>query len=88
MRKSLQIAPEDNVKILLEDAFKGDEIETEAGVLILLEDIEFAHKVLIQDLPENAAVLKYGEEIGRVMADTPKGSWIHNHNMTCLRGTR
>lgn len=88
LRKSLQIDPKDNVKVLLEDASKGDEIETNDGTLILLEDIEFAHKVLIRDLAENAAVLKYGEEIGRVTADTPKGTWIHNHNMSCLRGTR
>ena len=88
LRKSLLINPKDNVKVLLEDAFKGDEVETDAGTLTLLEDVEFAHKVLIRDLKANDPVLKYGEEIGRIVADMPKGAWVHNHNMSCLRGTR
>ena len=88
LRKSLLINPKDNVKVLLEDAFKGDEVETDAGTLTLLEDVEFAHKVPIRDLKANDPVLKYGEEIGRIVADTPKGAWVHNHNMSCLRGTR
>lgn len=88
LRKSLLINPKDNVRVLLEDAFRGDEVETDAGMLTLLEDVEFAHKVLIRDLKANDPVLKYGEEIGRAMTDTPKGTWIHNHNMSCLRGTR
>ena len=88
LRKSLLINPKDNVRVLLEDAFKGDEVETDAGTLTLFEDVEFAHKVLIRDLKANDPVLKYGEEIGRIVADTPKGAWVHNHNMSCLRGTR
>lgn len=87
-RKSLIVNERDNVAMLLEDAQKGDCIETPLGLIELLEDVEFAHKVLLTDLKKDAPVVKYGEEIGRVKADTPKGTWIHNHNMGCERGTK
>ena len=87
-RRSLQITDKDNVKMVLEDSFKGDVIDTPDGELTLLEDVEFAHKVLIRDLKAGEPVIKYGEEIGRMMHDTPKGTWVHQHNMSCERGTR
>jgi hypothetical protein len=87
-RKNIMITPEDSVAMLLEDGRKGDYIETVNGKVELLEDVEFAHKVLVRDLKKGDPVIKYGEEIGRMMKDAPKGTWIHNHNMSCLRGTR
>ena len=87
-RRSLQITDKDNVKMVLEDSFKGDVIDTPDGELTLLENVEFAHTVLIRDLKAGEPVIKYGEEIGRVKADTPRGKWIHTHNMSCERGTR
>ena len=88
LRRSLQISPADNVKTVLEDSFRGDTIDTPDGPLTLLDDVEFAHKVLIKDLHAGDPVIKYGEEIGRVKADTPRGTWIHKHNMSCERGRR
>ena len=52
------------------------------------ENVEFAHKVLIRDLKAGDPVIKYGEEIGYMLVDAPKGTWIHNHNMGCDRGKR
>ena len=40
------------------------------------------------DLKKGDPVIKYGEEIGRMLIDAPKGTWIHNHNMGCERGTK
>ncbi len=88
LRRSLQISPADNVKTVLEDSFRGDTIDTPDGPLTLLDNVEFAHKVLIKDLHAGDPVIKYGEEIGRVKADTPRGTWIHTHNMSCERGRR
>ena len=87
-RKSLQINPADSVRMVLEDSFKDDQIETAEGPVTLLEDVEFAHKVAVRDLKAGDPVIKYGEEIGRMMTDAPKGTWIHNHNMSCERGTK
>ena len=88
LRKSMMVDPQDSVAMLLEDGYKGDFIDSARGRVELLEDIEFAHKILLIDLKKGDPIIKYGEEIGRIMADTAKGTWIHNHNMSCLRGTR
>jgi len=88
-RRSLMINTKDSVVCLLEDALKGDTIKTPFGEEItLLEDIEFAHKVCIKDLKAGESVIKYGEEIGYMLKDVPKGCWIHNHNMGCDRGKK
>ena len=86
LRKSLIIDPKDTVAVLLENAQKGDTIETPGGTITLLEDIEFAHKTAIVDHAPKEPVLKYGHEIGYTENAVPKGSWIHNHNMKCDRG--
>ena len=58
------------------------------SVVCVLEDVEFAHKVCIRDLKAGDPVIKYGEEIGYMRVDAPKGTWIHNHNMGCDRGKK
>ena len=86
LRKSLIIDPKDTVAVLLENAQKGDMVESPDGTIILLEDIEFAHKIAIVDHAPKQPVFKYGHEIGYTESSVPKGSWIHNHNMRCDRG--
>ena len=87
LRRSLRIQPEDSVMCVLEDAHKGDTVETPEGEkIVLLEAIEFGHKVAIKDLKKGDPVIKYGEEIGYMLSDAPKGTWIHMHNMGCDRG--
>ena len=63
-RRSLIIDPKDTVAVVLEKACKGDTIQTPAGEIALLEDIEFAHKVAIVYLAPAQAVYKHGHEIG------------------------
>jgi hypothetical protein len=86
LRRSLIIDPKDTVAVLLENAQKGDTVETPEGTIILLDDIEFAHKTAIVDHSPRQPVYKYGHEIGYTENAVPKGSWIHNHNMRCDRG--
>ena len=86
LRRSLIIDTKDTVAVLLENANRGDSIETPDGIISLLEDIEFAHKTAIVDHSSKQPVLKYGHEIGYTENAVPKGSWIHSHNMRCDRG--
>jgi len=86
--RSLIIEPNDTVAIVLENARKGDTIQTPRGEITLLDDIEFAHKVAMVDYAAGAPVYKYGHEIGYMENATPKGTWIHSHNMKCDRGTK
>ena len=84
--KFLVLNPNDTVAVLLENGAKGDRFFVAGEEIILLEDVEFAHKVLIADALRNTPVIKYGVNIGYMKADTPKGTWIHGHNMGCDRG--
>ncbi len=84
--RSLVLNPEDSVAVLLEKGSQGDKINVADEEIELLEDIDFAHKVLIKDTVKNDPVMKYGVQIGYMLADTAKGSWIHGHNMGCDRG--
>lgn len=86
--RALVLNPEDTVAVLLEKGSRGDKIIVAEEEIVLLEDVEFAHKVLIVDCVQNAPVIKYGVKIGKMLTDTPKGSWIHGHNMGCERGKR
>ena len=85
-RRSLIIDPKDTVAVLLENAQKGDTVESPGGIVTLLDDIEFAHKAAIVDHIPKQPVYKYGHEIGYTENAVHKGSWIHNHNMRCDRG--
>lgn len=85
-RKCLQIHPNDTVVVVLENSQKGDSVKTANGEIVLLDDIDFAHKAAIIDHGANAPVVKYGHEIGYTVSAVPKGSWIHSHNMKCDRG--
>ena len=88
-RRSLMIHPLDGVVCVLEDAQKGDTVQLASGQeIVLLEDIEFAHKVCIRDMKAGEPVIKYGEEIGYMLVDVKQGSWIHSHNMGCDRGKK
>ena len=84
--RSLVLNPEDSVAVLLEKGTRGDKITVAGKEIELREDIDFAHKVLIKDSVKNDPVMKYGVQIGYILADTLKGSWIHGHNMGCDRG--
>ena len=88
VRKILIINPKDSVAMVLENAYKGDVIQTPHGEITLLEDIEFAHKVAIVDIAAKQSVYKYGEEIGFAKTAIPKGAWVHGHNLGCDRGTK
>lgn len=87
-RRSLIINPADEVAVLLENGEKGDTITVKGKKVFLLEPVEFAHKVAIQDIPKGKPVIKYGEEIGYALTDIPAGAWIHRHNMGCDRGKK
>ena len=85
-RRYLRVREQDDVAVLLEDAKKGDFIEVDGRRVFLCEDIEMAHKVALKPLKEGDAVIKYGQEIGRMLLTVPEGTWIHHHNMGCERG--
>ena len=85
-KKMLVIHPLDNVGVLLEKAEAGDLFTFEQRNIKVLEDTEFPHKIALADIPVDAVIFKYGEEIGYALTDIKTGQWVHNHNMGCRRG--
>ncbi len=50
-----------------------------------LQDIPLGHKVALQDLAVGATVIKYGVDIGKVVAPIRKGQHAHVHNIKTKR---
>ncbi len=48
-------------------------------------DIPIGHKVALGDLADGETIIKYGEEIGKMIASAGKGEHVHTHNMKTKR---
>jgi (2R)-sulfolactate sulfo-lyase subunit alpha len=48
-------------------------------------DIPIGHKVALAPLANGETVIKYGEDIGRMVADAAPGEHVHVHNMKTKR---
>lgn len=77
-RLVIKIHPNDNVAIATIDLPLGTTVE---DGIITLSDIPQGHKVLLNDLKQGDAILRYGVILGYVLSDMPKGSWINEHHL-------
>jgi len=57
-----------------------EQIEVQAN-----HDIPLGHKIALKDHAEGDTVLKYGHDIGRVVAAFKKGDHVHVHNLKTKR---
>jgi (2R)-sulfolactate sulfo-lyase subunit alpha len=48
-------------------------------------DIPIGHKLAIRELPKDSTVIKYGVDIGRVVAPIKPGEHAHVHNIKTKR---
>jgi (2R)-sulfolactate sulfo-lyase subunit alpha len=48
-------------------------------------EIPLGHKIALQDFKPGDTVVKYGEDIGRVVAKIKKGEHVHVHNVKTKR---
>lgn len=92
-KTALVLDQKDNVGIALVDLTAGDicTVNEDGGnqyEVMILEPIPFGHKFALADMAKDAAVYKYGEEIGKMKIELKRGGWIHNHNMYCDRGLK
>jgi (2R)-sulfolactate sulfo-lyase subunit alpha len=53
--------------------------------LKVLNDIPIGHKVALTDIPVGGSVIKYGVNIGKVVAPIKKGEHVHVHNLKTRR---
>ena len=48
-------------------------------------DIPIGHKVALKDLAAGDTAIKYGEDIGKIVAPVAKGGHLHTHNLKTKR---
>ncbi len=48
-------------------------------------DVPIGHKIALADLAEGDTIVKYGEDIGRMVAPAKKGEHVHIHNLKTRR---
>jgi (2R)-sulfolactate sulfo-lyase subunit alpha len=48
-------------------------------------DIPIGHKVALKDLAAGDTVMKYGEDIGKMVGPAEKGGHVHTHNCKTKR---
>jgi (2R)-sulfolactate sulfo-lyase subunit alpha len=53
--------------------------------LVARADVPIGHKVALKDLKAGDTATKYGEDIGRIVADVPRGGHVHVHNLKTKR---
>lgn len=76
------INSQDNVGVARVEIKPGEEIYLPNGDLFRsLQNIPAGHKIALQDIPAGAAVIKYGETIGKAKEEIKQGSWVHTHNL-------
>jgi (2R)-sulfolactate sulfo-lyase subunit alpha len=53
--------------------------------LTVKADIPIGHKVALKDLEVGDTVIKYGQDIGRIVAPVKQGEHVHVHNLKTKR---
>lgn len=48
-------------------------------------DVPIGHKIALSDLKAGDTAIKYGEDIGKFVADVEKGGHVHTHNLKTKR---
>jgi (2R)-sulfolactate sulfo-lyase subunit alpha len=82
----------DNVGVVVvEDLHAGTEMlcvvtEDDSDFkLVAGQDVPIGHKIALSDLNPDDTVVKYGEDIGRVVEPVAKGGHVHVHNLKTKR---
>ena len=74
------------VDIKAGETAKGLYMDSQKPVEItILVDIPLGHKMATTDLKVGESVIKYGADIGKVVADIKKGGHVHTQNLKTRR---
>jgi altronate dehydratase small subunit len=88
MPRCMVLHPADNVATLIDAARAGDTCTLQGereGVVTLLQDVAFGHKVCVAEVPRGGEILKYGQVIGRATQAITVGEHAHVHNIDSAR---
>ena len=74
------------VDIKTGEAAQGLYMDSQESVeMKTLHDIPLGHKIALTDIAVDASVIKYGADIGRVVAKIKAGEHVHTHNLKTRR---
>jgi (2R)-sulfolactate sulfo-lyase subunit alpha len=77
--------------VVTEEVVSGSELtgwlmETDETLTITaMDDIPIGHKLALRDIEKGDTIIKYGHDIGRAVADIPRGRHAHVHNLKTNR---
>ncbi len=85
-------SPKDNVGVVVIEGLKagtdmlGVITENDTTIKVKSEhDIPIGHKVALTDLKEGDTIIKYGVDIGKMVANAATGEHVHVHNLKTKR---
>jgi (2R)-sulfolactate sulfo-lyase subunit alpha len=85
-------SPKDNVGVVVVEGLRAGTdmlgVITEGDKTLKLKanaDIPIGHKVALKPLKKGETVVKYGEDIGRMVRDAGVGEHVHVHNLKTKR---
>ncbi|MBP1713287.1 MAG: D-galactarate dehydratase [Deltaproteobacteria bacterium] len=88
-KRAILMHSKDNVATSVEEIQPGDPVQVSGGAesraLTATEAIPFGFKIALEEIPQGALIVKYGETIGKAGRTITKGTLVHVHN---LEGTR
>ncbi len=74
------------VDIKAGETAKGLYMDSQNSVeVVALDNIPLGHKLAMRDHQIDESVIKYGADIGRVVADIKKGGHVHTQNLKTRR---
>ena len=78
---------DDNVAVAVVDVKKGSKLEClnmamqKRNEIDALMDIPLGHKIALRDFNAGDTIIKYDNDIGKVVAPIKKGEHVHIHNV-------
>ena len=88
-KRAILMHPKDNVATSVEEVQAGDAVQVSGGEenrsVTAIEAVPFGFKIALEEIPQGALIVKYGETIGKAGGLIPRGALVHIHN---LEGTR
>lgn len=77
--------------VVVEDIEAGQELlcvvteDNSDFTMIAEQSAPIGHKLALHDLNEGDTIIKYGQDIGRMVAPAKRGEHVHTHNLKTKR---
>lgn len=90
-RQFLMHDAKDNVGVAVVDIKAGEKVSgvsldgSASREVSALQDVPLGHKIALIGFKAGDTVIKYGEDIGRVIAEIKAGDHVHVHNLKTKR---